>query len=100
MLVVGVIADGYQERCVFLGGREPLPAGYTLKLPRGSRIGGLVRDAAGNPVTDASIAVQFYGTGDHEAREFQRERPGFPEDFAVAKTDAQGRWSFGSASHG
>jgi hypothetical protein len=98
MLVVGVIADGYQERCVFLGGREPLPAGYTLKLPRGSRIGGLVRDTAGNPVADAAITIQFYGTGDHEAREFQRERPGFPEDFAVAKTDAQGRWSFGSAS--
>lgn len=98
MLVVGVLADGYQEKCAFLGGREPLPAAYTLALPRGSAIGGVVRDEGGNPVVDAGIVVQFHGIGDADTREFQRERPGFPsDDYSVARTDAAGRWRFGSA---
>ncbi|HLP76737.1 MAG TPA: sigma-70 family RNA polymerase sigma factor, partial [Candidatus Paceibacterota bacterium] len=99
MLAVGVIADGYEERCAFLVGvKETIPATYTLRLPKGSRIGGVVRDESGNPVANAEIEVQFIGTGDHSDREFQLERPGFPaDDLAVATTDAAGRWSFGSA---
>jgi RNA polymerase sigma factor (sigma-70 family) len=99
MLAVGVLADGYEERCVALGGKESIPDNYVLNLKRGTRIGGVVQDEAGNPVAGANIYVQFYGTGDAEWRESQRERPGFPaDDIVVARTDAAGRWRFGSAS--
>ena len=97
MLAVGAAADGYEVRCVMIGGEEPVPGGYTLKLPRGSKIGGIVKDASGNPIANAEIRVQFSGTGDSSDQEFQRERPGFPEGFPVVQTDAAGRWSFGSA---
>ena len=99
MLAVGVIADGYEERCAFfVGVKEAIPATYTLRLHAGSRISGVVRDELGNPVANAQIEVQFKGTGDNSDREFQVERPGFPaDDLAVATTDAAGRWSFGSA---
>lgn len=98
LLSVGVLADGYEERCVAAGVREPIPTSYELKLPRGSRIGGIVQDEAGHPLAGAEICVQFYGTGDAEWREFQRERPGFPsDDLVVARTDESGRWTFGSA---
>jgi RNA polymerase sigma factor (sigma-70 family) len=96
-MMIGVMADSYEERCVFLGMSTPVPSAYTLKLPRGSKIGGVVMDASGNPVANASISVRFYETGDSSAREFQKERPGIPEDAPVAQTDAEGRWSFGSA---
>jgi len=97
MLALGVLADGYEERCVVGGGPQPLPDQYVLKLPRGSTIGGVVQDESGHPVAGAGILVAFSGTGDHSEREFQRERPGFPEDYAVATTDAGGRWRFASA---
>src|SRR5580765_4366594 len=91
MLVLGVLADGYEQRCLVCGGpngSDPLPQDYILKVPRGSRIGGIVNDEAGKPVADAQIFVQFQGTGDASWREFQRERPGFPaEDLPVARTD-------------
>src|SRR6185369_16197115 len=101
MVVVGAMADGYAERCFFWAAtlKDPLPTEYTLRLQTGARISGTVQDGSGNPVADAEILVQFYGTGDASWREFQKERPGFPaDDFAVAKTDASGHWSFGSAS--
>jgi RNA polymerase sigma factor (sigma-70 family) len=98
MVAAGVLADGYEERSVFAGGNEPVPPGWVLKMYRGSTIGGVVQDEAGRPVANADILVQFFGTGDSSAREFQRERPGFPsEDIAVATTDAFGRWQFRSA---
>src|SRR6185312_7928833 len=97
-VVAGVIAEGYEQRCVFAGGNEPVPAGWVLKMYPGSAIGGVVQDESGRPVANADILVQFFGTGDAEAREFQRERPGFPsEEIAVATTDASGRWQFRSA---
>ncbi|HXU79321.1 MAG TPA: sigma-70 family RNA polymerase sigma factor, partial [Methylomirabilota bacterium] len=101
MVVVGAMADGYAERCFFWAAtlKDPLPTEYTLRLQTGARISGTVQDGSGNPVADAEILVQFFGTGDASWREFQKERPGFPaDDFAVAQTDASGRWTFGSAS--
>ncbi len=98
LLSVGAMAEGYEQRYVMASGREGILSPYVLKLPRGSRIGGFVQDEAGNPVSGAEIIVQFHGTGDASWREFQRERPGFPtDDLPVAKTDAAGRWTFGSA---
>lgn len=97
LLAVGVIADGYEERC-FAGFGGKVPAGYELKLFRGSHIGGVVQDEAGNPIAGVGIYVQFYGTGDAEWRDFQPERPGFPaDDIPIARTDESGHWTFGSA---
>ncbi len=98
MVAVGVIADGYEERSVMAGGNEPIPAGWVLKMFRGGTIGGVVQDESGKPVAGAKILVQFFGTGDASWREFQHERPGFPDDdMAVATTDDFGRWQFRSA---
>jgi len=100
-LFVGALADGYVQKCfVWRGpGKEPLPKEYVLKLERGASIGGLVQDQSGNPVSGAEIQVQFMDTGDNSGHEFQSERHGFPsDDLPSAKTDAAGRWSFGSAS--
>ena len=77
---------------------KPLPDTYVLKVPRGSRIGGVVQDESGQPVAGAGIQVSFYGTGDSSGREFQRERPGLLNDDTVATTDSAGRWTFGSCS--
>lgn len=96
LFCVGVLADGYEERCFSGDLRDPLPDSYVLKVPRGSRLGGVVRDESGQPVARAGIYVRFYGTGDVSGREFQRERPGFFGDDAVTETDRAGRWSFGS----
>lgn len=97
-IVIGVIADGYEQRCVVAGANGPMPDGWVLKLSPGGTIGGVVQDESGRPVANADILIQFQGTGDSSAREFQRERPGFPaDDIAVATTDAFGRWQFRSA---
>ncbi len=97
MLMVGVLADGYAERCLAGGLDHPVPDAYVLKVPRGSRIGGVVQDESGQPVAGAGIQISCYGTGDYSGREFQRERPGLPGDDAVATTDSAGHWTFGSA---
>lgn len=98
MLCAGILADGYEQRCVILGANGTIPSGYVLKVPRGTTIGGIVQNESGAPVRGAHIFVQFYSTGDHELREFQSERGGFPaDDLTVAITDAAGHWSFASA---
>jgi protocatechuate 3,4-dioxygenase beta subunit len=92
MLMVGVVADGYAERS-FLGGlQDPLPDGYVLKMPRGSRIGGVVQDPSGQPIAGANILIWF-----HSSRNPQRETPGFPGEVTFATTDRAGHWTFGSA---
>jgi RNA polymerase sigma factor (sigma-70 family) len=98
-VAIGALADGYEQRCIVLGGQnQAIPAQATLKLSRGSSISGVVQDENGAPVTSANVYVQFYGTGDSSEREFQRERPGFPADnLPVARTDASGYWTFASA---
>jgi len=98
MVCVGVVADGYAERSVVGAVPKPLPDSYVLKVPRGTSIGGVVRDESGQPVAGAGIQVSFYGTGDYSGRELQRERPGLLNDDAAATTDRAGRWTFGSCS--
>jgi len=99
MVSVGVVADGYVETSVVGGEPRPLPDHYVLKIPRGSRIGGVVEDESGQPVADAAIQVSFYGTGDSSSREFQRERPGLlDDDIIAATTDQAGHWTFTSCS--
>jgi RNA polymerase sigma factor (sigma-70 family) len=97
MLMVGVLAEGYTERCFAAGLDHPVPDSYVLKVSRGSRIGGVVQYESGQPIAGAGIKITFYGTGDSSDREFQSERPGFPSDDVVVTTDSTGHWTFGSA---
>jgi RNA polymerase sigma factor (sigma-70 family) len=96
LFCVGVLADGYEERCLAGNLRDPVPDSYVLKIPRGSRLGGVVQDESGQPVAGAGIYIRFYGFDDVSGHEFQRERPGFFSHSAVTMTDRAGRWSFGS----
>jgi hypothetical protein len=96
IVVAGVLVDGYEQKCVWACGLDPLPAGYVLKLSRGSRIGGVVQDELGNPVAGANLYVDFSGPSD--VCQFPVERPGFPnDDLPAATTDLSGRWTFGCA---
>jgi RNA polymerase sigma factor (sigma-70 family) len=98
LLAVGIIANGYEERCVMGGGPNPLTNNYVLRLSRGSTISGVVKDESGKPVVGAGIQIQFSGIGDSSEREYQAERPGFPDDeITAATTDDAGRWAFQSA---
>ena len=98
LLAIGVIANGYEERCVIGGGPKPLTNNYVLRLLRGSTISGVVQDESGKPVAGAGIQIQFSGTGDSSEREFKAERAGFPDDeITAATTDDAGRWTFQSA---
>lgn len=97
-IFAGVVADGYEERSVVGGMQKPLGSNYTMRLPAGATIGGVVVDKAGQPVADASIQVQFTGTGDYSNREFKQERPGIPDDnLDLIRTDHAGHWIFRSA---
>ena len=97
LVFVGVVGEGFAETSVVGGGPKPLADSYVLKVPRGTSIGGVVQDEAGQPVAGAGIQVSF-NNGDSSAREFQRERPGLLNEDAVATTDSAGRWRFGSCS--
>jgi beta-lactamase regulating signal transducer with metallopeptidase domain/uncharacterized GH25 family protein len=72
--------------------REPegagIPAAFTLKVPKGTRIAGRVVDAAGQPVEEATVEIATMGM----------EPPGIPRpsigaSVATYKTDENGRWS-------
>jgi hypothetical protein len=91
---LGILAPGYVQKFFtwWPGHFGPLPKSYTFKLERGVGIGGFVRDANGQAVAGASIILKFPGTGESDSRERQRERLGFWDDLAVAKTDSVGRW--------
>ncbi len=62
-----------------------IPERYTLKLPPGTSIGGVVRDESGKPIQGATVKIWLSGQ-DHAMRAvlFDRDDP--------LKTDAQGRW--------
>ncbi len=100
MLMVGVSADGYEVRTAIGDLDHPLLDGYVLRVPRAVRIGGVVLDESGQPVSGAGIQVLFDEPRNAVIREFLRERFGLPGNGygIVATTDRAGRWSFGRGS--
>jgi len=100
MLMVGVWAEGYEERTACGDLDHPLPDGYVLRVPRGVRIGGVVVDESGQPVSGAGIQVLYDEPRSAVLREFLREKFGPPGHGygIVATTDRAGRWSFGRGS--
>ena len=69
------------------GERVPIPREHTLAMEKGTTIGGLVRDEAGNPVAGATVFVlvpsdEFREPGELRVSLWDHEE----------KTDAGGRW--------
>ncbi len=70
------------------GFRRSMPSAYTMKLERGTTIGGTVVDEKGQPVAGAKIEFDTPGGNDPSAEENIQ----FSSDAAVV-TDANGKWS-------
>jgi hypothetical protein len=62
-LIVGFLKQGYQQKCLFWVPLRngPFPASYVMKLEKGNRITGVVRDEGGHPISGADIYLQFPG---------------------------------------
>ncbi len=70
-----------------LGGAE-IPDAYTLALPRGATIGGVVRDEQGRPIAGARVFPSFAGPGPGRRATYAS----MGEEVAGVLTDAEGRW--------
>ncbi len=97
-LDVGVNAWGWAARSArWTPGREDsIPAEYTFLAERVTNsMGGWLRDAEGQPVTNAEILASFDGTGDNSNVETPRERWGFTGvgEAVVARSDSRGWWT-------
>jgi protocatechuate 3,4-dioxygenase beta subunit len=64
------------------------PASYTLRLERGTTIGGLVRDEQGRPIAGARVYPLLAG---RKGRRSEPEEVYLGDDYFV-ETDAAGRW--------
>ncbi len=95
-LAVHVHKAGYVPRLLVWDRRRPVetrPERFTLRMERARTIGGLVRNAKGEPVEGAKVLVSLRGAiGDSRSPRIESdiwERP--------ALTDAEGRWQFHDA---
>jgi RNA polymerase sigma factor (sigma-70 family) len=81
-------ADGHVPKVVGWSFSHSLPQEYTMKMPQGATVAGVVRDEAGKPIADARIEFDVPG-GNSEG---QQENIQFGPDTA-ARTDTNGHWS-------
>jgi hypothetical protein len=73
-----------------LGGAKPERAESVFKMPRGRRVGGIVRDDSGKPVGGASVSISSVVGG--------AEPGGFVLcEWPNVQTDSAGKWSIGAA---
>lgn len=86
-LYLFVTADGYVPKLAVWGRMRPMPFAYTMKLARGTTIGGSVVDGAGHPIVGARIG---FSTGNDPVMTV--ESIAFGPD-AWATTDSNGHWS-------
>ncbi len=82
-----ITADGHVPKVTTLGRSGALPPSYTMKMDRGIRIGGVVVDEAGQPISGAKIEFDYPG-GNNLALQ---ENIQFGPD-ATSLTDADGHW--------
>lgn len=68
---------------------DPIPAEYTVRLDTGRMIGGIVRDANGEPIEGVSVRPQF----NIKLREERTRQMGSGES---VKTNAAGEWTYAS----
>ncbi len=91
-LEVSAIHDDYSGRKMLwdLKSGDTVPASYTLKLAAEVKIGGMVVDAEGNPVSGASISLYRFWSGNDGDPNKKGEQPAFSNQKQM--TDDQGRW--------
>jgi hypothetical protein len=87
---------GFVPKVVSWRIRQPdsqLPEQFTLKMERGHRIGGVVRNEDGAPVENANVLITLRGSST------DREGPQIHNDIFERKapTNAEGRWHFDEA---
>jgi hypothetical protein len=69
-----------------------IPDSYELKMPQGIRIGGLITDEEGNPVSGIQLKIQSYWThGGPPPRTRPLLHDGSSE---ITATDGEGKWMF------
>lgn len=68
------------------GIKDPLPAGFTFQMEKGTAIGGVILDEAGKPVDGARVALSIGG----ESTPDQRAAPSIYDH--VVTTDTEGKW--------
>lgn len=70
---------------------DSVPPSYTIKLKKGFRIGGIIVDPEGNPISEAKVSVHRFWGGEDEAPRKKGEQPAFSSK--TDTTGADGRWS-------
>ena len=78
---------------------ETLPAEFTFRLQRGTVIGGIVRDQAGQPIQGATVEVSLDTRG-QVANLVSDPTYWLAEATAAPTTDAQGRWTLDNVPAG
>ncbi len=69
-------------------GGSSVPEAYTLALPRGTTIGGIIRDEQGRPIAGARVLPRLVGPGPGRPASYAS----MGDEIAGALTDAEGRW--------
>jgi hypothetical protein len=87
-----VSKDEYSPRKMMwdLKAGDEVPPSYTVKLKGSIRMGGLVVDPEGNPVSEATVSLARFWPGGEQIRR-QGEEVTFPTQKHT--TDAEGRWT-------
>jgi protocatechuate 3,4-dioxygenase beta subunit/peroxiredoxin len=79
-------------------GKDPIPDSYTLKMEKGTSIGGIIQDEAGKPISGVKVYL-IIGRAS-ERRDATGGRPretvGAAYNFNV-RTDDQGKWRYDAA---
>src|SRR5687768_3062639 len=73
--------------------KDPVPANYTLKMEKGTSIGGIVQDEAGKPIAGAKVNLIVQRKGDRGG--MQRESISISSNLSIM-TDEQGKWRYDS----
>jgi uncharacterized GH25 family protein len=80
---IAIKADGYVQKRVDWR-NQPIPMTHTFEMEKGTSIGGILKDEAGNPIAGASVNLLFPGDST------QGQRGVYVQE--SAKSDAEGKW--------
>jgi protocatechuate 3,4-dioxygenase beta subunit len=78
--------------------KDSIPKEFTFHLPKGTTIGGVVKDEDGHPIAGAKVGVMYHGGVDQGDRVLVSNCLAEGKDDRV--TDAQGRWTLDNVPKG
>ena len=87
---VFVTPEGHVPKVISWPVRDDIPPTYTIRMTRATRVAGVVRDEAGQPVPGVKVNLARPGIRDNT----ERENIDFHPRATAVTTDADGRWSF------